>query len=303
VRTIFLSSLLALAVACGGTPATAPDHPTTPAQAFKPTSFTVEVSGTGRPVIFIPGLTCDGHVWDATVAHLGGKVQSHVITLAGFGGNAPITAPLMPTVHDELVAYIKQNHLEHAVLVGHSLGGFMTFWVASSAPDLLAGAVAVDGAPFLPALIDAKATVESTTETAKQMRAQITGGPPEQFGAGVRAFMGSMITDQSKHEPLIAAMTKSDPKTTGDAMYFLFQTDLRKDVGKITVPLVAIVADGNGQSKREELEATWHAQIDPVPHHDLVVIEHAKHFVMLDQPDAFYAALDRYLAGLEKPSH
>src|SRR5439155_18110270 len=100
--------------------------------------------------IFIPGLTCDGHVWDATLAHLGGKVQAHVVSLAGFAGAAPITKPLLPTVRDELVEYIRTNHLDHPILVGHSLGGFITFWVAETAPDLVGGGVAVDGAPFLP---------------------------------------------------------------------------------------------------------------------------------------------------------
>src|SRR5205809_1000053 len=100
------------AFACGGHSGPAPGHAITPAAAmamagadaaWTPTSFTVKVSGHGRPVIFIPGLTCDGSVWDETVAHLGGKVEAHVLSLAGFGGTPPIDQPLLPTVRDELV--------------------------------------------------------------------------------------------------------------------------------------------------------------------------------------------------------
>ncbi len=43
------------------------------------------------------------------------------------------------------------------------------------------------------------------------------------------------------------------------------------------------------------LEAGWHAQTDAVPHEQLVCVDGAKHFVMLDQPDRFYALLDDFL--------
>jgi N-formylmaleamate deformylase len=295
VRTSLIA--ICFVAACGSSPTAVTNTTTTPSAAstFKPTSFSVEVSGSGHPVIFIPGLTCDGHVWDATVAHLGGKVQAHVITLAGFAGKPPIDRPLLPTVKDELIEYIKANHLDHPTIVGHSLGGFMTFWIAESAPDLIDRGVVVDGAPFLPGLIDPSATVESTAANAKAMTDQMRGDP-QKFVDGVRAFMGSMMHDPSKFSAVVDASAKSDPTTTADAMYFLFQTDLRPDLGKITAPMVAIVADNDGQVPRAAVEATWHAQIDKIAHHDLVVIEHAKHFVMLDQPDAFHAALDKVLA-------
>src|SRR5689334_10105123 len=104
MRPLFL--FCSLLIACGSTAAPAPHAPPAPAPAaptFTPTSFTVQVSGAGRPVIFIPGLACDGHVWDDTIAHLGGKVQAHVLSLHGFTGSPPIAQPLLPTVHDELV--------------------------------------------------------------------------------------------------------------------------------------------------------------------------------------------------------
>ena len=291
---IFLLAVLALA-ACGGSPAE-PTKPKTEATAFKPTSFTVEVTGTGRPVIFIPGLTCDGHIWDATVAHLGGKVQAHVISLRGFAGNPPIDQALLPTVRDELIAYIRENHLEKPILVGHSLGGFMTYWVAETAPDAIAGGVAVDGAPFFSALMDPKATVESSHAGAEAMRKQM-GGSPDQFRAGVQAFMSAMMREPAKHQDLIDASAKSDPKTSAEAMYFLMQTDLRPDLGKIKAPILTIAADADGQVPRVAIEATWNAQLASIPSHELLVMEHSKHFVMQDQPEAFYAALDAYLAA------
>src|SRR3954452_1692904 len=93
-------------VACSSssTPAVAPKAPEAPAAAaFTPTAFAVKVSGTGRPVIFIPGLASPGAVWDGAVAHLGGKVQAHVLTLAGFAGQPAMQGPFLQQVHDQIV--------------------------------------------------------------------------------------------------------------------------------------------------------------------------------------------------------
>ena len=38
-----------------------------------PTSFTVEVTGKGKPMIFIPGLASSGEVWKDTVAQFANR--------------------------------------------------------------------------------------------------------------------------------------------------------------------------------------------------------------------------------------
>jgi pimeloyl-ACP methyl ester carboxylesterase len=284
--------LLALAVlACGG----APPAPTAPP--FQPTSFTVKVSGAGRPVIFIPGLTCDGSIWDATVAHLGGKVQAHVLSLAGFAGNPPIADPLVPTVREELVRYIRANRLERPIVVGHSLGGFLAFWVAETAPELIGGVVAVDGAPFFPALSDPTATPEVARGRLHAFHDQLASADPPTFAAGMTQFIGNMITSPEDAAKVAAIGGRSDPRTTADAMLFLFGTDLRPDLGKIAAPVLVVAAGTSGATPRDALEKAWRAQIEAVPRKELIVVDHAKHFVMLDQPAALYAALDKFLAA------
>ena len=62
-----------------------------------------------------------------------------------------------------------------------------------------------------------------------------------------------------------------------------------------TVPIWAI--DGSLVDLLYRSEAAWHAQVDAIPNHRIVFIEHSRHFVMLDQPDAFYGALDEFFAG------
>lgn len=289
---------LALLAACSSSSTAPAREPTPPAPpsppAFKPTAFAVQVTGAGRPVIFIPGLASPGSVWDGAVAHLGGKVQAHVLTLAGFAGAPPIQPPFLQQVHDQLVQYIDANHLDHPIIVGHSLGGFMSLWLAETDPAI-GGVVDVDGMPFLASAMDPSATADKAKQIGDGMRQQLLAAPHDQFVGFMRQFIGATVSDPANAKLLDDAAEKSDQPTVANAFAELLAQDLRADLPKITVPVVIVAA---GQSRdpnetRDKLEATWHAQVDAIPHHELDVVDGAKHYVMLDKPDAFYAALDK----------
>ena len=46
--------------------------------------FQTKVTGHGRPMILIPGLSCPGEVWDGTVDHFKNRFEMHILSLAGF---------------------------------------------------------------------------------------------------------------------------------------------------------------------------------------------------------------------------
>src|SRR6476646_5579892 len=85
-----------------------------------PRSFDVKVSGKGKPIIFIPGLSSGGATWDDAVQHYKDHFECHVLSLAGFAGKPPIDAPLLDTVASELIAYVHGKKLDHPVIIGHS---------------------------------------------------------------------------------------------------------------------------------------------------------------------------------------
>src|SRR5437016_3787288 len=56
--------------------------------------FRVKVTGHGRPMILIPGLSSSGETWDTTSARYKDRFECHVLTVAGFGGVARVAAPM-----------------------------------------------------------------------------------------------------------------------------------------------------------------------------------------------------------------
>jgi len=150
-----MSSLrvICLGIMLVATPALAQDtHP----------SFSVTVAGRGPAMVLIPGLLSSGEVWASAVERYRDRFTLHTVTLAGFGGGPGVGSPFLSRVRDELITYVKARRLEQPVLVGHSLGGFLAFWIAATAPDLVGAVIAVDGVPFLPALGNPNATPAST---------------------------------------------------------------------------------------------------------------------------------------------
>jgi N-formylmaleamate deformylase len=289
--------LAAALSACGGG-SSAPKSPLT-ATETRPTAFSVKVSGTGRPIIFIPGFACAGSVWDATVAHLGGKVQAHVLTLAGFAGQpAPADkTTVLPVVHEQLVEYIRANKLEKPIIVGHSMGGFLALWLASTNSADIGGVIDVDGLPFFASVIDPNATEASTAASAKEQGDKMAGMTQAQFAEQTKGFLGAMITDPAVAERVLADATKSDPPTAGVAFREMLGKDLRPGLPNITTKVTVVAATNQGPDvPRAALEAAWHAQVDAIKGVELEFVDNTRHFVMLDQPEVFFAIVDAALA-------
>ena len=113
----------------------------------------VEIVGEGKPVILIPGFTVPGESWDATVDQLKANFECHVVTLAGFGGTAPIGFPWLPKVNAALEDYIKENQLTDVTVIGHSLGGTIATWLASRENNNISKLILVDALPAAGALM------------------------------------------------------------------------------------------------------------------------------------------------------
>ena len=121
-------------LACAGAPGIAPaaDAPAAIHRTFQ--DLQVEVVGSGRPILMIPGLNSPASVWADTCAALQ-PVQCHLVQLPGFAGapaaaNASASANFLQDMRDRLLAYIEAQHLGAIPVVGHSLGGELALMMA-----------------------------------------------------------------------------------------------------------------------------------------------------------------------------
>jgi pimeloyl-ACP methyl ester carboxylesterase len=297
VRHLISWSLILGLLATGLAAAQTPDR--APAAAAAPAAFSVKTVGKGRPMILIPGLLSSGEVWSSTVDRYQDRYECHVLTLAGFAGQPAIDGPFLDTVRQQVVRYIADHHLARPVIVGHSLGGFLAFWIAASAPDAVGAVVAVDGVPYLGALMNADTTPETARPQAARLRDLYATLSPAQLKAQSQMSLASMITSPADVERAAGWAEASTPKTAGDAVYEMMMTDLRDQMPKITAPVLLLAAGdfAKDEATRDRVRASYEAQIAKVPRHTVTVVPNAKHFIMLDAPTALWSAMDAFLAA------
>ncbi len=259
-------------------------------------SFEVKVTGKGKPVILIPGYSCSGEVWNETVDHLKNKYQLHVVTIAGFAGAKPIEdEEILKTVRDEIIQYVKVNKLKKPMLIGHSLGAFMTLWLNSTTPELFGKGICVDGLPFVSAIGKPETNAETLKKQPQFNRETVINNfkslPAEGYIKNMTRAMMYQVSD-SVHAKKIAEWSfKSDRTTLGSTIVEMSTTDLRQEIAKIKSPIL-VMASIFGTKEVSEKE--YNAQYALLKN-KIIKVADSKHFIMYDQKDWFLNEIDLFL--------
>jgi pimeloyl-ACP methyl ester carboxylesterase len=261
--------------------------------------FQVKVTGHGQPMILIPGLSNSGETWDTTVARYKDNFECHVVTVAGFVGVPRVPAPMLEKVRDGLAAYIRKNKLDHPVIAGHSLGGFLALDLAAKYPDLAGKLVIVDSYPFMAGIVDPEMTHAKAKDAAAQMRQYIGGQSQDQYERYTKSGVATrtMVTKESDFDRIVAWGLTSDRTAVGDAMAEMFGADLRDDLAKIKSPALVLGSwiAYSQYTDHQRTEANLRAQYARLKGVEIQVNDTAHHFIMWDDPDWMFAHLDRFL--------
>jgi pimeloyl-ACP methyl ester carboxylesterase len=276
-------------------PAFAQTTPAATATAATATSAHVSIrdeGGTGPAVILIPGLSSPRAVWDGVVPALKARHRVLTVQVNGFAGDAP-GANLTPGILDGIVAdvdaYILAHKLGTPAVVGHSMGGLVGMMLAKAHPDHVGRLMIVDSLPYIGDLFLPGATVAQVEPRAKMMRDQMAasyGKPADP--ATAEATANTLAATPAARAQVKSWMLASDPRVTAQALYEDMTTDLRGDVGKLTMPITLVYPAPGETLYRQVYQAA--PKVTHVP------VAEAAHFVMLDQPAAFARALDTFLA-------
>jgi pimeloyl-ACP methyl ester carboxylesterase len=121
-------------------------------------------SQAGEMVLAVHGITANSHAWPAVARALVPDVALLALDLRGRGASSELPGPYGIPIHaSDVLAAIDHLELERAVLVGHSLGAYISARVAAEHPDRVRAVVLVDGgltAPVPPDL-DPQALLEA----------------------------------------------------------------------------------------------------------------------------------------------
>ncbi|MFP2960872.1 alpha/beta fold hydrolase [Myxococcus sp. 1LA] len=239
-----------------------------------------ETGSGGLPVVFVHSNAGRREQWAAQQAHL--KQRSVSFDLRGMGESALDSQGRYGStgMAEDVHAVTTALGLERFVLVGHSFGGDVAAEYARRWPERLAGLVIVDAGGTMPPL------------PVEQLQAFHEGTRPESY----RAYMDAWFTPILQH---------AQPHTHASVMRWLHATPREVVVGALTSMLAF-----NSDRVMERYKGPLHtlvvdAFIQPNAYHLLypgtphTVFSGVSHWLMMDAPERFNAALDAVLATLQ----
>ena len=306
--------LLAAPAFAAQAPAAAPvvqPDPGTPAANFTSQRIGVTVMGSGPDVVLIPGLSSTPAVWASTMAALPGY-RYHLIHVSGFAGRpagANAQGPYLAQVADEIARYIREAHLDHPAVVGHSMGGSWTIMLAGRHPELVGKAMVVDMLPYLGIMLRSQGmTEEQMTQMIDQMQNMLATAPAEQRRIMTSMMVSAMINTESEKQPNINASLASDQVVAAQGFTDLMRTNLLEDVARIRAPLVVLYVQpasqpGGPTITPEQIDRAYQLSYRGAPQAVVRRVPNSAHFIMFDNAPFFQTQLREFLTtpGTPRP--
>jgi pimeloyl-ACP methyl ester carboxylesterase len=252
-------------------------------------------AGTGRPVVLVHGNSMSARTWrDILDGPLGQRYRCLALDLPGHGDSAPAAdqaAYALPGHAAALTAFAGALGAADAVFVGWSLGGNVILEAAPALPGA-AGFVIFGAAPvaspadlqeaFLPEpAASAAFTADVSPDLARAFAASLTA-------PGAPLPLEEFVTDVLRTDPAARAGLAA---SVAQARF----ADQQEIAGALAAPL-AILHGEHDQLislpfiQRQAIPALWRGQVQ--------VIRGAGHALHREQPAAFTALLDSFLADL-----
>jgi pimeloyl-ACP methyl ester carboxylesterase len=254
----------------------------------------IKVIGKGPPVILIPGLSSPRAVWDGVAPDLAKTHRVYLVQVNGFGGDDP-RSNLEPGILDgvvaELHAYIREYKLQGAAVVGHSMGGLVGMILAERHPDDIGRLLVIDALPFIGTIFGVD-SVDAIEARAAQMRDGIAATQGKPGGAITKDPGGNMsITPEGRMKVALWG-TQADQRVVAQAMYEDLTTDLRPKLKAIAPQRFTVFyAAGMGEAQAKPVWEGAYAGSKAT----LVAFPRSYHFIMIDEPEPFRAALNDFL--------
>lgn len=245
------------------------------------------VHGSGPSVVLLHGWSCDGADWSWLASDLAVDHQVVIVDLRGHGRSTNAVDPYGAEVLAHDVAEVLQHlAIDHAVVVGHSMGG------------IVGSALAVEFSQRVSALIMVDPRYGALDERAAQTHANMEHDP---LGTALAVFARGYVADSPAwqrfwHERRLHAMPPSAIATTFTAMWGPNTLGRRSAAEPYLVqrqcPILAVYAGVSAEA------AEWERSLTHGPHDQVVVWDTAGHFLHQERPEEFALLVRDWLGGL-----
>ena len=261
----------------------------------------VESTGAGAPVLFIHEFAGDHRSWEPQARYFGRGYRCVTYAARGY---PPSGVPADPAAYsqqravEDALAVLDGLGIGRAHVVGLSMGGFTALHLTLRHPDRVTSAVVAGagyGAPperaeaFRAECAATAAAFES--EGAQQVARRYAVGPARvQFQNKNPRGWAEFAAALAQHSALGSALTMRGVQAARPSLYAL-----RDELAGVRTPMLLLVGDEDegGLETALMLKRT-------IPTAGLAILPQTGHTANLEEPEEFNAAVDRFLAAVDR---
>lgn len=244
--------------------------------------------GDATPIVFLHGVGSDKSVWRPQLEHFGMSRRALAFDYPGYGQSEAVPEATRDDFAAVMLAAMDGLGVGRAHVCGLSLGGVVAIAMQALVPERCASLILADSFAVHP---DGHGIFERSTEASRAM------GMRALAEARVDMLLGSTAAAELRSE-VIETMAAIDPdayRTGAEAVWLADQRDRAKAVASPTLVLCGTEDRITPPALSEDLARL-------IPGAKLELVEAAGHLANAEQPAAFNAAVDRFLADVERES-
>jgi len=234
-----------------------------------------EVYGRGRPVILLHGWLGSWGLWKETMTELGKTHRTYALDFWGFGESDKKRSTYAVQDFVSLVGqFMEQMGIDHAPLIGHSMGGTVSLSVALQYPQRVEKVVII-GSP-----ITGSSLAFPLKLAGYRFNAFVLFNLFGLFRQVMRLASPSICRDPRFPDMMDHDLSRTTLESFLISIATLRRTDLRPRLGDINIPMMGMFGD------RDNIVNPNQGQVlrEGVPHARIERFSNAGHFIMLDEP-------------------
>jgi pimeloyl-ACP methyl ester carboxylesterase len=270
----------------------------------------VETRGTGPiPMVLVPALVCDWHMYDAFMLRNGQRFTMYAVTLPGFGTSRPPPAPLegqsyaltpwLDNAEQAILKLVEEKKLDKPILMGVSTGGHIALRTAIRSPDSFRSLIIINGLPAIQLRGAAVLTPAQRADMVDQQFAKELGSlTDEVWAASQTKWIKDNFPDPDHAREVLAAAATVPKSTSGRYMLEYFASDVNDRLSALKMPLLAVSSIPPAEnSESQGFRDSWIATYAKLAQAKLAYFEGGTEFLTEDSPLELDKAIEQFIDG------
>jgi len=181
--------------------------------------------GKGTPLVLLHGFPLDHHLWDDVSSLLEDKFELILPDLRGFGESTTVNAPYsMDDYASDIAGLLDQLGIQKAVIVGHSMGGYVALAFAKLYPDRVSGLALISSQVIADPPDRKEGRYKSAVDVAEKGIGGVVEAMTSKFTSDVRLQAAArVIMEKQKPDAYIGALKAMAERTDSTSLLSTFK--------------------------------------------------------------------------------